>query len=69
MRSDERRLLTSDQVAARLAISKATVYRLVATNDMPAIRLGGAGHSLRVDEADLERWLRDRHTQRKEPDQ
>ena len=61
--------MTSDQVAARLAISKATVYRLVATNDMPAIRLGGAGHSLRVDEADLERRLRDRHTQRKEPDQ
>jgi excisionase family DNA binding protein len=69
MRSDERRLLTSGQVAGRLAVSKQTVYRLVATDDLPAIRLGGAGRSLRVDEADLEEWLRDRHTQRKERDQ
>ena len=60
-------MLTSGQVAARLAVSKQTVYRLVATNDLPAIRLGGAGRSLRVDEADLERWLRDLHTQRREP--
>jgi excisionase family DNA binding protein len=66
MRSDERRLLTSGQVAVRLAVTKQTVYRMIATNNLPAIRLGGAGRSLRVDEADLERWLRDRHT-RNEP--
>ena len=60
--------MTSRQVADALAVSRQTVYRLVTTDDLPAIRLGGAGHSLRVDEADLEQWLRARHTDRKEPD-
>jgi excisionase family DNA binding protein len=60
MRSDDPRLLTAGQVAARLALSKQSVYRMIASDDLPAIRLGGVGHSLRVDEADLEQWLRAR---------
>ena len=51
--------MTSGQVAGRLAVSRQTVYGMIATDGLPAIRLGGAGHSLRVDEADLEQFLRD----------
>ena len=61
--------MTSGQVAGRLAVSRQTVYRMIATDGLPAIRLGGAGHSLRVDEADLEQFLRDhRYAQTKGPD-
>ena len=58
-------MLSAGEVAARLAVSKATVYRLVATNDLPAFRLGGPGHALRVEEAELEDWLRSRDTRPK----
>lgn len=45
------RLLTVDQVAEGLAISTATVYRLVAAKELPKVRIGG---STRFRVADVE---------------
>jgi excisionase family DNA binding protein len=42
------KLLTPDQVAARLQISKATVYRMIAAGTLPAFLLNGPGSTLRV---------------------
>jgi excisionase family DNA binding protein len=51
------RLLTLAEVARRLTVSRATAYRMVYDGRLPAVRLGGRGAALRVDEAELERWL------------
>jgi len=45
------RLLTVDEVAERLTISPATVYRLIAARELHKIRIGG---STRFREADVE---------------
>jgi len=47
--------LTVDEIAARLRVSRMTIYRLVHEGEIPAIRVG---HSFRVDEADLEVYLK-----------
>jgi excisionase family DNA binding protein len=59
-------LLGVRDVARRLDVSKATVYRLVATGELPAIRFGGIGTSVRVAEATLERWISDHQSTPKE---
>lgn len=53
----QRRLLTLDEVSARLGVSRRTVERKIAAGEIPALRLGGARSPLRVDEAELEAWL------------
>jgi excisionase family DNA binding protein len=53
----QRRLLTVDQVAERLGVSRRTVERKIAAGEIPALRLGGRRSPLRVDERELERWL------------
>jgi excisionase family DNA binding protein len=56
MRSD-RKLLRVNEVAERLNWHPSSVYRAVSTGTMPAVRLGGPGCSIRIDESELERWL------------
>ena len=51
------RLLTVSEVADRLALSRASVYRKVHAGEIPAVRLGGDGNSLRVPERELREWL------------
>lgn len=51
-------LLTPDQVAARLAISKRTVLRLAAEGKLPFIRLGT--RLIRFDPERVESWLKER---------
>jgi excisionase family DNA binding protein len=46
--------LTVQEVAARLNVSKMTVYRLVHSGEIPAVRLG---HSFRVSEPAVEEYL------------
>jgi len=46
--------LTPLGVAARLSVSRATVYRLCETGIIPAKRIGG---QWRIDGDELERWL------------
>ena len=55
--AERRNWLTPKEVAARLDLHPATVYRKLAAGEIPAIRLGHKGTSIRVDPAELERWL------------
>ncbi len=47
-------LLRIDAAAARLAISRATLYRMIQRGEIPTIRIGSA---VRVPVTALERWL------------
>jgi excisionase family DNA binding protein len=51
------RWLTIPEVAERLRWHRASVYRAIHRGDIPAVRLGEVGASLRVREDDLDRWL------------
>jgi excisionase family DNA binding protein len=53
-----RTLLTVDAAAAQLVVSRRTIYRLVASGDLPAVRVG---ERLRFRPDELDRYLeRDR---------
>jgi excisionase family DNA binding protein len=52
-----RRLLTVDDVAERLGVSRRTVERKIARGELPAFQLGGPRSPVRVDERELEEWL------------
>ncbi len=56
------RFLTLDDVAEELATSRAQVYALVRSGDLPAIKLGGCGQ-WRVERSRLEEWLERQHQQ------
>jgi excisionase family DNA binding protein len=47
-------LLSVQEAAAHLRISKATAYRLIAAGEVPAVRVGG---QLRVDRDELREYL------------
>jgi len=47
-------LLTLDDVLAYLRVNARTVYRLIRTGDLPAVRIG---HQWRVRRSDLDAWL------------
>ncbi len=51
----ESTFLTVAEVAARMRVSKMTVYRLLHDGELPAVRVG---RSFRVTEADLHEYLR-----------
>ena len=58
------KLLRAEEVAERLAISKAFAYQLMRTGSLPVLRLG---RSIRVREQDLEQFIsrsvhRENHT-------
>jgi excisionase family DNA binding protein len=50
-------LLRVPEAAARLNVSRASVYRWIEEGRLPAVRLGGRGAPLRISEADLGEWL------------
>ena len=52
--------VTVAEVAARLRVSNMTVYRLVQSGNLPAVRVG---RSYRILAADVERWLAEQYTQ------
>ena len=56
----EARLLTVNEVADLLRVSRMTVYRLIKTGDMPAIRVG---RNYRLREEDVHRYLMERYTE------
>ncbi len=49
--------LSLPEVALRLGVSTPTIRRKVAEGELPAVRLGGPGSSLRVSREALEVWL------------
>jgi excisionase family DNA binding protein len=51
---DEDQLLTVSEVCEAMRVSNMTVYRLIKSGDLPAIRLGKA---YRVLESEVERYL------------
>jgi excisionase family DNA binding protein len=53
------RFLTVTEVAAHLRVSNMTVYRLINTGGLPAIRIG---KSFRIREDDLNRYLTGQYT-------
>lgn len=56
MGKDAKRLLTADEVAARLRLSTEHVRRLMGAGVLPAFRVGTEG-SWRMKRAALERWV------------
>ena len=54
------RFLTVTEVADLLRVSNMTVYRLIKSGDLPAVRVG---HNYRVRGADVERYLSSRSVQ------
>ncbi|HWG72553.1 MAG TPA: helix-turn-helix domain-containing protein [Acidimicrobiales bacterium] len=54
------RFVTVAEVAALLRVSNMTVYRLVQSNQLPAVRVG---RSYRIREDDVDRYLADQYTQ------
>jgi len=53
-------MLTIEQVAARLGVTRMCVYKWVKEGSLPAFRL--ARRAIRVEEAALEKWLAERAT-------
>jgi excisionase family DNA binding protein len=49
-----RQFLTVPEAAERLRVSPKTVYRLIWSNQLPALRIGS---QLRIDEGAFEDWL------------
>ncbi len=56
---DERLLLRVEEAAALLAVGRATAYLLIATGELPCVRIG---RSVRVPLADLRAWIGARAT-------
>jgi len=54
------RFLTVQEVAELLRVSSMTVYRLIKSGDLPAVRVG---RSFRVAEIDVDAYLESRYTQ------
>ena len=54
------RFVTVAEVAGLLRVSNMTVYRLVQSGQLPAVRVG---RSYRIREADVNRYLGDQYTQ------
>ncbi len=56
----EARLLTVNEVAELLRVSRMTVYRLIKTGEMPALRVG---RNYRLREEDVHGFLMERYTE------
>ena len=55
--TDSPELLRIPEVAERLNVSRASVYRWIEEGRLPAVRLGPRGSPLRVCSSELEEWL------------
>lgn len=53
-------LMTSDELASRLKLSRAHIYRMARERRIPHTRIGT---HLRFDRAEIEQWLATRHQQ------
>jgi excisionase family DNA binding protein len=53
----QRRLLTLDEIASTLGLSRRTVERRVKAGEIPALQLGGPRTAIRVPADELDAWL------------
>jgi excisionase family DNA binding protein len=60
-----RALLKPDEVAVELRISRAKVYELLASGELPSIKVGS---SIRVPSALLRTWIEDRLVASRDPE-
>ena len=58
--AERRELLTVKEAAAVLRVHPMTVRRMIALGRIPAVQLGGPGTAVRIDRAELDRWLAER---------
>jgi excisionase family DNA binding protein len=58
------RLFTVSEVASAMRVSNMTVYRLIKSGELPALRVG---KGYRIFEGDLERFLEDRSVRVEDP--
>jgi excisionase family DNA binding protein len=56
---DSIRLLTLDEAAALLQVSKRTLHRMIKTNELPAFKVGG---QWRLRETQLRQWVEHRES-------
>ena len=56
----EARLLTATEVADLMRVSRMTVYRMIKTGEMPAVRVG---RSYRLRSEDVDTYLTERYTE------
>jgi excisionase family DNA binding protein len=56
------RLLTVQEAALLLRCSAPTIYRRIASGELPATRLGSGPAALRISERELDTWLEDNRT-------
>lgn len=56
----DHQILTVAEIADRLRLSKMTVYRLIHSGELPAVRIG---RSFRVRAAEADTWLQGRRVQ------
>ncbi len=56
----ESRFVTVAEVAGQLRVSNMTVYRLIQSGQLAAVRVG---RSYRIREADIDRYLAEQYTQ------
>lgn len=59
LESTQSRFMTVGEVAAALRVSTMTVYRLINSGELPAVRIG---RSFRLRAEDLDRYVSDRFT-------
>lgn len=50
-------LMTVDEVAAYLNLTPSTVYRMVSRKELPALRIGVAGRTVRFHRKDILQWV------------
>jgi excisionase family DNA binding protein len=50
-------LLTLDEAAERLSVSRSTIRRRIDAGEIPALQLGGPRTAVRIDAGELENWL------------
>lgn len=60
---DNIRLLTLDEAAALLQVSKRTLQRMIKTRELPAFKVGG---QWRLRETQLRQWVEEREIERVE---
>jgi excisionase family DNA binding protein len=56
----EQPLMTVRELADYLSITESTVYKMVNRQEIPSVRLGQNGRTLRFRREEIEAWLRNR---------